>query len=65
MLGMAQTTNQLFPGGVQDVSFTTPSGTDPNATFVAKIIVDPAAPTFHECRSDNNESLPVRASCPG
>src|SRR5207342_202550 len=30
MLGMASTTSPLFPGGVQDLVLTTPSGTDPS-----------------------------------
>jgi len=40
---------------------------DPMATkdqnFVAKIIIDPQNPTFHECREDNNESEVEKPGC--
>ncbi len=31
--------------------------------YVARILVDPANPTFRECRTDNDESAPVAPSC--
>ena len=66
LLGMGTTTTPLFPGQVGDVRFTAPAGYDPSTdTFRAAIIVDPAMPTFRECRDDNNSSEPVMARCLG
>jgi hypothetical protein len=65
MIGTGATTTALFPGAAQNVTFTAPAGTDVNAQFIARILVDPAHPTFHECRTDNDESAPARAPCPG
>lgn len=63
MLGTARTTTALFPGGVQNLTLSAPSGTSTSATFVARILVDPMMPTFRECRSGNNSSAPARAVC--
>jgi hypothetical protein len=65
MLGMGTTTTALFPGAVQQVTYATPAGTDPNSAFIARILIDPMHPGFHECRTDNNESALVHAPCPG
>jgi hypothetical protein len=64
-LGRASTTTALFPGAVQELSFATAPGTNPEATFLARIVVDPRRPTFRECRDTNNTSAPTRAPCPG
>jgi len=65
MIGTASTTTALFPGGVQDVVFRAPAGSDVNGTYRARILIDPMMPRFHECRTDNNESAPARTQCPG
>ncbi|MFK7987476.1 MAG: FG-GAP-like repeat-containing protein [Sandaracinaceae bacterium] len=60
-IGRATTTTPIFPGQVSEVTITT---TEPDAsTFVAKILIDPAAPTFQQCRDDNDESDEVTARC--
>jgi len=62
-LGQATSASALFPGQATELTFTA-TGRDPTVdTYVAKIEVDPAAPTFRECHDDNNESLPVMARC--
>jgi hypothetical protein len=63
-LGMANTNTTLFPGAAQSLRLTTPLGTNPEATFIARIVTDPMRPTFRECRADNNASAPARAPCP-
>jgi hypothetical protein len=40
-------------------------GTNPEATYLARIVIDPMRRTFRECREDNNASPPTRAPCPG
>ena len=65
LIGMGTTTSPLFPGAGQDVLFTLPSSVPSSSTFVAKIIIDPTMPAFHECRTDNNVSAPAMSSCPG
>lgn len=65
VLGTANTNVTLFPGAAQELRISTPMGTDPEATYQARIVVDPARPTFRECRDDNNVSEPARAPCPG
>jgi hypothetical protein len=65
-LGTGTTTTPLFPGQVEEVTFTAPAGYDPLIeSFRAAIVIDPAAPTFRECRDDNNSSAPVMALCIG
>jgi hypothetical protein len=58
------TTHALFPGQTEEllVSVDPAAGTKDD-TFVAKILVDPANPKFHECREDNNVSDQVKATC--
>jgi len=63
-VGTAQTTHALFPGQTEQLDVTA----DPNLSsnkdlFVAKILIDPTAPKFHECREDNNESDVVSPYC--
>ncbi len=59
------TTTMLFPGQSTELVYTTMALDDADAydTFVAKIHVDSANPTFHECREDNNESPETIAVC--
>jgi hypothetical protein len=63
LVGTTQTTHSLFPGQTETLVVTL----DPNAglqsTFVAKILVDPKNPKFHECRDDNDESEAVNTHC--
>ena len=41
-----------------------PSGTATKTdTFVAKVLIDPAKPTFKECREDNDQSNEATATC--
>ncbi len=63
-VGSGTTTQALFPGQTQEVDITpdpmTASKTD---TFVAKIIVDPNMPLFHECNPNNDDSDPTTPQC--
>ena len=65
-LGRMTTTGPLFPGQVEILELTAPAGLDPlTTTFRARILVDPAMPTFRECRDDNNQSADVMPYCIG
>jgi hypothetical protein len=35
----------------------------PTDSLVATVLIDPSNPTFHECKSDNDSSPVVTASC--
>ena len=63
LVGTTKTTHPLFPGQTEALVVTL----DPNAglasIFVAKILVDPQNPTFHQCRDDNDESAAVTTHC--
>ncbi len=61
-IGRASTMTPLFPGQTAVVSQTA-AGYDETDTFQARIIVDPAMPTFQECDDTNNESAEVMARC--
>jgi hypothetical protein len=65
LLDTATSSEPLFPGQVAVLTLTpdASTGADKEDTFVAKILVDPANPVFHECRDDNNESQPTQAKC--
>lgn len=56
LLGTETTTSPLFPGQAAELSYTTPDGTSVMATFFARVLIDPDARTFRECREDNNQS---------
>ncbi|MBI4951744.1 MAG: VCBS repeat-containing protein [Myxococcales bacterium] len=59
-----QTTHALFPGQTEVLVAPVDSalaGTED--TYLARILVDPLNPTFHQCREDNDESAPVTPSC--
>jgi hypothetical protein len=63
-VSQATTTHALFPGQTEELL----ASVDPTLggnkdLYVAKIVIDPVAPKFHECREDNNESAPVSAHC--
>lgn len=58
------TTHSLYPGQTEQIQVTVDkSKAGKGDTFLAKILVDPNNPTFHECRSDNDDSDPVKAMC--
>jgi hypothetical protein len=61
-LATGVTSHALFSGQIQTIDVALP-GASTTDTYVAKIIIDPLAPTFHECREDNDESLPVTPAC--
>jgi hypothetical protein len=65
LLGTASTTDALFPAQVAELvhDTTAADGVTETDVFVAKILIDPMARTFHECREDNNESDEASARC--
>jgi hypothetical protein len=65
VLATVPTEQLLFPGQVTEITYVaTPADEVATAdAFLARIRVDPAAPTFHECRDDNNESALSYAVC--
>jgi hypothetical protein len=62
-LGSARSRGSVFPGAVEQVIFVLPAGADPRATYLARIVNPAAAPTFRECREDNDESDTATAHC--
>ncbi len=63
-VGRGATSAPLFPGQVGVVELVAPPGSSPvGTTWRARILVDPAMPTFRECRDDNNASDDVMARC--
>jgi hypothetical protein len=65
LLQTVATAGPLFPGQVATLAYTTEAAEGFTATtlFLARILVDPANPRFHECREDNNASAAVQATC--
>lgn len=64
LLGSVVTNQVLLAGQTQGLEFEVPAGmADGTDSFVGRILLDPAMPTFHECREDNNESAPAMAFC--
>ena len=64
LLGSLMTTKALLPGQTEVIPFVS-ANAGSSDTFQARIFVDPNAPTFNECRDDNNESPPVTPDCVG
>ena len=62
LLGTVTTTTPLLPGQTEVIEFEASNATTGD-TFIARVLIDSANPTFHECRDDNNESDPVTPSC--
>ncbi|MBO6934280.1 MAG: VCBS repeat-containing protein [Deltaproteobacteria bacterium] len=60
MIGTVTTTRPLLPAQTETLTFSGGSSTD---TFQARILNDPAAPLFNECRPENNDSEPVEPDC--
>ena len=63
LLGTEVTTSPVFPGQVVEVTFEADASVPATATFVARIEVDPSAPTFRECDDTNNESNEATPRC--
>jgi hypothetical protein len=61
--GTGTTTQPLLPGQTQVVDVTLDPSAGSSGTYYAKIVIDPNHPTFHECRTDNDQSGSATASC--
>jgi len=61
-LAVGTTTRELGPGQTEQLALSVP-GVVPSGRYFAKILVDPANPTFHECRADNDLSGQVAPTC--
>jgi hypothetical protein len=61
-VGTVTTTIALLPGQTQTLPVTLMAPASSTSTLYANIII-PANPTFHECRTDNNQSANVMAAC--
>jgi hypothetical protein len=59
------TTLPLLPSQSDPLTFKLPATAKATDSFYAKIIIDPTHPTFHECRTDNDTSPTVTATCSG
>jgi hypothetical protein len=62
-VGMVTTTVPLLPGQTQTLTVTLTAPATMGSTLYAKVIIDPNNPTFHECRTDNDQSDNVMPSC--
>jgi hypothetical protein len=62
-VGQAATTQALFPGQTQKLSFNLDGAAPQSGQYIARIVIDPQNPTFHECREDNNASAPAKPAC--
>ena len=62
-LGSRVSTTSVFPGALTQLTLTLPAGADPMATYRARINNPMAMPTFHECRTDNNQSDDATGHC--
>jgi hypothetical protein len=63
-VGQGTTTQVLLPGQTQEVDIPAdPTMSSQTDTFVAKIIVDPMMPLFHECNPNNDDSDPATPQC--
>ena len=63
-LAEVTTSTPLFPGQIQELTYTLKSGEGTvKESYLAKVLIDPTNPTFHECRGDNNEAGPTKANC--
>ena len=63
-LGAASSATALFPGQVEELTFTAPQQQGSvDQAYLARVLVDKNNPGFHECRTFNNETQPARANC--
>lgn len=63
LVGQGQTTHALFPGQTEVLEIQLGPEALKDDVFVARVLLDPQSPTFHECREDNNKSSEESASC--
>ncbi len=64
VLGTVVTTKALLAGQTELIDFEVPAGEGGNAdAYYARIVVDPIAPQFQQCRDDNDVSAPDTALC--
>lgn len=63
LVGSTKTTHTLFPGQTEVLSLSLDPSAPKEQTFLARILIDPQNPTFHECKADNNASSEVKPSC--
>lgn len=63
-VGLLATTHALFPGQTEELIVSVDPAVGNNKDqYVARVLIDPVNPKFHECREDNNESAVVTANC--
>jgi hypothetical protein len=62
-LGSVTSTTSVFPGALTQLTLTLPASADPMATYRARINNPTAMPTFHECRTDNDQSMDATGHC--
>ena len=62
-LGSVRSTGPVFPGAVEQLLFPLAVGASPSAIYLARIVNPASAPTFRECRDDNDESAQAMAHC--
>ncbi len=65
LLGKAKTKKALWPGQVEVLTYTAKASdkVNVNDSFYARILIDPANPTFKECKNNNNQSPATKAQC--
>ena len=65
LLATKTTQTALWPGQVEEVTYAAQpaDGVGADDRFVARIVVDPQQPLFHECRADNDESPVAVVRC--
>jgi hypothetical protein len=63
MVGTTATTFPLLPSQSETLTVTLSGAAKSSDTFYALIYNNPKMPTFHECRTDNDQSGLVKAAC--
>lgn len=62
-IGRGTTTRAIFPNQAELVHLDAPATANADTRFVASIVIDPAMPTFRQCRDDNDDSNEAMAAC--
>lgn len=62
-LGSATTTRPIFPGRVEEVRLLAPASAPTDGIYFARIVNDPAMPSFRECDDSNDQSGDVEPQC--
>jgi hypothetical protein len=62
-IATTKTTHALYPGQTETLNVTLPASASSNGSYYAKILIDPNNITFHECRTDNDQSDTVKPIC--